>query len=285
MSVSTISANYGYSQIGSYQTSGNRNQHKNEMDALGEALQSGDLSAAQQVFSQMQQHAPGGAQQCGSSGTSGDAVITEISALGQALAASDLSSAQSAFSALQSDFENAPPPPSSANNGGVDFESLLEQLSSALESGDLTAAQDAFSSLQDDVQNAPPPPPPGGPGGPGGTQGGNDQVAQAFDDLSTALENGDLEAAQTAFETLQSLAPDNQDSSSSTANASSTDTISTDMAALQEALQNGDLDSAQSLFETLLADLQANAPRHPGMHSYTQNDASTTTSNSVSTSA
>lgn len=283
MSLSSISSSYScYQSSSNYQTSGHRNQHKNEMDALGEALQSGDLSAAQQAFSQMQQHAPDGAQR---SGNSGDAVITDISALGQALAASDLSSAQSAFSTLQSDFENAPPPPPSANNGGVDFESLMEQLSSALESGDLTSAQDTFSSLQDDIENAPPPPPPGGPGGPGGA-GGNDQVAQAFDDLSTALKNGDLDAAQTAFETLQSLAPDNQDSSSSTANATSgSDTISTDMAALQEALQNGDLDSAQSLFETLLADLQTNAPRHPGMHNYAQNDTSTTTSNSVSTSA
>ncbi len=238
MSVSNISSSFS-----SYQASNHQHRPK-EFDELSKALESGDVSAAQQAFAQIQQHAPGGAQ--GSSTSCGsDGVIADISALGKALSSSDLTSAQSAFSQLQDDIQNSPPPP----------------------------------------------PPPGGSGGPGGA-GGNDAVQQAFADLAEALESGDLEAAQTAFDTLQSFAPDNAsttttaDTTSTTSDSSSTsstsDGIASDMSALQEALQSGDLDSAQSLFETLLADLQANAPKHPGMHHYQYRESS---SSSVSTSA
>jgi hypothetical protein len=229
MSVSSISNSYSY-----YQTANNHHQRKQEFDALSEALQSGNLSGAQQAFGQLQQNAPGNSQ----SGADGG-IVADISALGQALASNDLSGAQNAFSTLQSDFQNAPPPP-----------------------------------------------PPGESGG--GKDGG--QVQEAFSDLASALQNGDLDAAQTAFATLQSLAPDNQaDSSSASTGGTSADStgssqINSDFASLGEALQSGDVSNAQNLFDKLLSDLQANAPRHHGAQQY-QQDAATTTSSNVSVSA
>lgn len=229
MSVSNISSNFGYSQA-----AGGHPPRKQEIDALSEALQAGDISSAQQAFSTL--FATSSNQTASSNSNSCDDVVTDISALGKALS-----------------------------------------------SGDLDSAQSAFSSLQEDIQNAPPPPPPGGPngvGGPGGPGGKDDPVQQAFSDLASALESNDIEAAKTAFATLQSLAPDNQNStadsssttsSTTTASTSATDTIGTDLSSLSAALESGDLTSAQTLFQTLLADLQANAPRHPGMDHYSQN--------------
>ena len=226
MSVSSISSGYNY-----YQTA-NTQQRSNQLNALDEALASGDLSAAQQAFSQLQQSAPSGPPP----GNSADGVIADISALGQALASNDLSSAQSAFSTLQNDIQNAPPPP----------------------------------------------PPPAGIDGTSDTSNA-DEFAQAFSDLATALKNGDLEAAQSAFATLQSLAPDKQTAQTGTDASSSdaSDQINNDFVSLGDALQNGDLDSAQSLFATLLTDLQSGLAQHPGLHHY-QQDAATTSSVSVS---
>lgn len=236
MSVSTIASSYS-----SYQTTGSHKHRTQELEALQQALQSGNLSGAQQAFSQLQQNAP--------SGGAGDAVITDISALGTALSA-----------------------------------------------GDISSAQTAFATLQQDIQNAPPLPPPGA----GGSDGGNDdQLLQAFSNLASALQNGDLSAAQSAFATLESLSPDNQSLAVTTGTANSTDTnaatsnttnttdlLSSDLSALSDALQNGDLASAQSAFQTLLEDLKSNALQHHhnGANVYAQNEeASTASDRSVTT--
>jgi outer membrane protein assembly factor BamD (BamD/ComL family) len=72
------------------------NQAQNPFQQLSQALASGNLSAAQSAFTQIQQNAPQGASaQGGQSGTS------PFAALGQALQSGNLSAAQSAFSQLQ----------------------------------------------------------------------------------------------------------------------------------------------------------------------------------------
>jgi len=105
MSVSSSSLNSSINN-NYYQTGSSGNQHqkrKEEFDTLKQALQSGDLSGAQQAFTALQQDAPNAKQ------TSADSsVTTDISALGKALAAGDLSSAQSAFSTLQTDIQKSP---------------------------------------------------------------------------------------------------------------------------------------------------------------------------------
>lgn len=317
MSVSSIS---GYSQ---YQTSSGQQQRKQEFDALKDALQSGDLTAAQQAFSTMQQHSPDAAQSAsgGSAhGNGNEAVITDISALGKALSSGDVDSAQSAFATLRSDMRSAPPPPSprAAQADGSDgsdtddtdaTQSLFEQLAEALKSGVVDTAKSVFETLQELT----------------GTDSSKAAAASNpfADDLSAigdALNDGDLETAQSAFAQLQDhmkntpppprgsgddkvqeafgdLADALQNGDLDTAqsafatlqdlapkNQADGGDLGSDFSALSAALQSGSLDDAQSLFQSLLEDLQANTPKHPGMQQYTQNSGDSTSSNvSVST--
>ena len=70
---------------------------------LSSSLQAGDLAAAQQAYSAMQQLLPNQSQS-GQPATSGTSPIgSDFKALGQALQSGDLSSAQSAFSQLKTD--------------------------------------------------------------------------------------------------------------------------------------------------------------------------------------
>jgi hypothetical protein len=91
MSVSAISSSSGLtpsawqSQIG---------QIRSDFQALGKALQSGDLTAAQQAYATLQQDLPANQ----SSSTTGN---NPLSAIGQALQSGDLTAAQQAFAALR----------------------------------------------------------------------------------------------------------------------------------------------------------------------------------------
>lgn len=104
MSVSAISSN-----VNVYQTTAqNRVQERRaDFQQLGQALQSGDLTGAQQAFAAFQQTRSSSAAQGQSSPPSGqnNPLATDLSALGQALQSSDLSSAQKAFATLQQDMQ------------------------------------------------------------------------------------------------------------------------------------------------------------------------------------
>ncbi len=92
MSVSAISSSSGLmstalqSQIGQVQS---------DFQALGKALQSGNLTVAQQAYATLQQDLP--ASQSSSSATSSN----PLSAVGQALQSGNLTAAQQAFTALR----------------------------------------------------------------------------------------------------------------------------------------------------------------------------------------
>ena len=92
MSVSAISSSSGLaptawqSQIGQVQS---------DFQALGKALQSGNLTVAQQAYATLQQDLP--ASQSSSSATSSN----PLSAVGQALQSGNLTAAQQAFAALK----------------------------------------------------------------------------------------------------------------------------------------------------------------------------------------
>ena len=73
-------------------------QRKSAFEQLGQALQSGDLSAAQQAFSTLQQNVPQGAS---AQNSQGNASQSQFAALGQALQSGNLSAAQQAFSKIQ----------------------------------------------------------------------------------------------------------------------------------------------------------------------------------------
>ena len=77
------------------------------LEQLGQALQSGDLSGAQSVFSSLQQLLSGSSanQAQITQQTSQSAFNTDINALGQALKSGDLSKAQDALAKLQQDMQ------------------------------------------------------------------------------------------------------------------------------------------------------------------------------------
>lgn len=113
------------------QSGSGQNQFATDFNALGQALQSGDVTQAQKAFATLQQdmqsvqghhhhrhhHGFTNTQSTGSSasnssvqstnGSSQDQFATDFSALGQALQTGDLAGAQAAFATLQQDMESA----------------------------------------------------------------------------------------------------------------------------------------------------------------------------------
>jgi len=195
-----------------------------DVQALGDALQSGDLNAAQQAYNQL-----------ASLGQSGPFSNTEpfgradraqdFEAIGQALSSGDLAGAQAAFAKLEKTFghqneANATSLPAfsvslsgSQSSGGTaatsgsesiyqqlqdfrsDRKSDLQQLGKALASGDLNAAQQAYNSLVQLGQQ--------GPFKDSEPFQRSDR-AQDFEAIGQALKSGDLAGAQQAFATLES---------------------------------------------------------------------------------
>jgi len=100
---------------------------------------------------------------------------------------------------------------------------------------------------------------------------GFQQRADAFNSLDQALSSGDLSAAQSAFSTLQSLAPQG---GKSPPPGGGNDQMSKDMAAVSSALQSGDLSGAQQAFAQMKSDMQA----HRGHHHHKTQDATSTSS-------
>jgi len=81
------------------------------------------------------------------------------------------------------------------------------------------------------------------------------QLKQALQTLQNTLASGDLNGAQSAFQTLQTLYQ-NSATASGSSSLSSSSQLSTDLTALGSALTAGDLSTAQSAFATLQSDLK-----------------------------
>jgi hypothetical protein len=79
------------------------------------------------------------------------------------------------------------------------------------------------------------------------------QIRQDFRQLASALQNGDLSDAQSAYANIQQVLQANSGSSGS----GGASTLQNDFASLGQALQSGDLSGAQSAFSQLQSDLQA----------------------------
>jgi ribosomal protein S20 len=88
------------------------------------------------------------------------------------------------------------------------------------------------------------------------------QLQQALQALQNSLASGDVNAAQSAFQTVQKL---NQNlATASGTSASSSSQLTTDLTALGSALSSGDLSTAQSAFATVQNDLKnGNSPSQP----------------------
>ncbi len=85
----------------------------------------------------------------------------------------------------------------------------------------------------------------------------NSPQQQALQTLQSSLASGDLNSAQSAFETLQAVLQNSATSTGTTLSANSQ--FSTDLSALGSALSSGDLSTAQSAFATVLSDLKGSA--------------------------
>jgi hypothetical protein len=96
MSVTGIASTNSSNQIGNTNPYA---QVKQDFQNLGKALQSGNLSDAQQAFATLQQDIPGSSQSQGSQGSNSS--NQEMQDLGSALQSGDLSGAQKAFAQMQ----------------------------------------------------------------------------------------------------------------------------------------------------------------------------------------
>jgi hypothetical protein len=76
-------------------------QTRTDFQSLSQALQSGNLSAAQSAYAALQQD-----QQNGPQPPAGSPLANDFNALGQALQSGDLTGAQQAFASLKSDFQS-----------------------------------------------------------------------------------------------------------------------------------------------------------------------------------
>ena len=132
----------------------------------------------------------------------------EFQQLGQDLQAGNLSAAQSDFATLQ---QTAPQNSAIAGQNSNPLSQAFNQLATDLQSGNLTAAQSDFSTIRQDFQNQALQ---GGGGhhhhhradsggGSSATGQSANPISQLFTQLGTALQAGNLSAAQTAYSTLQ----------------------------------------------------------------------------------
>jgi hypothetical protein len=85
----------------------------------------------------------------------------------------------------------------------------------------------------------------------------NSPQQQALQTLQISLSSGDLNAAQSAFQTLQTLFQNSELTTGSTSVSNSQ--LATDLSALGSALSSGDLSTAQSAFTTVQGDLSNSA--------------------------
>jgi hypothetical protein len=127
-------------------------------------------------------------------------IQSEFQKLGQDLQAGNLSQAQADFSTLSQNISS----PLQSNSA---LAQAFSALASALQSGNLAAAQQAYSTFQQDLQQA-------GFGhrhhhhqfsGSSQTTGTSSSgtLSQLFNTLGSALQSGDLSAAQAAYSTIQ----------------------------------------------------------------------------------
>ncbi len=86
------------------------------------------------------------------------------------------------------------------------------------------------------------------------SSGNSTELQQTLQALQNSLGSGDLNGAQSTFQTLQTLL---QNSAQASGNSlSSTSQLSSDLTALGSALSSGDLSTAQSAFATVQSDLK-----------------------------
>ncbi|MFZ0801432.1 MAG: hypothetical protein WBQ09_17640 [Terriglobales bacterium] len=132
-------------------------QFQKEFQQLGQALQSGNLSAAQSDFATLQQSSSSSG--ITASTSTGNAVTQAFSQLGKDLQSGNISAAQQDFATIQQDTQSQSTQASGHHHhhhhgggaGGGEQSNITQefaQLSQDLQGGNLSGAQQAYSAVQ-----------------------------------------------------------------------------------------------------------------------------------------
>jgi outer membrane protein assembly factor BamD (BamD/ComL family) len=149
-----------------YVTQGVQNkfqQIQSQFQQLGQDLQAGNLTQAQQDFAALQQNLPNAQQQ---SGTTTSGIAQAFEALGQDLQSGNLAAAQQDFAAIQQDAQQQQSSgqvhhhhhrhaseSSSSQQDANNISQAFGALGQALQSGNLSSAQQAYATLQQDFES------------------------------------------------------------------------------------------------------------------------------------
>jgi len=134
-----------------------KQQFQQELQQLGQDLQSGNLSAAQTDFATIQQSGPQISSTSSNQNTS--PIAQDFKQLSQDIQSGDISAAQQDYAKIQQDFQSqsagkhAHHHHQSGGGGGASaISQLMQELGQDLQTGSLSAAQQAYSTLQQDFQ-------------------------------------------------------------------------------------------------------------------------------------
>ena len=172
MSITSVASSTLLTQIYATQSTQNNQsqfqQIQTDFQQLGQDLQAGNLTGAQQDFATLQQALPSGQSQ--SQQNTASPIAQAFTALSQALQSGNLQDAQTAFTTLQGDIQqqqgsgqvrhhhhhggnnnSSQSAASAASQQTNPVATAFGALSQALQSGNLSGAQTAFATLQQDL--------------------------------------------------------------------------------------------------------------------------------------
>ncbi|MBI3644465.1 MAG: hypothetical protein HY233_00630 [Acidobacteriales bacterium] len=195
-----------------------------DLRQLGSALQAGDLNAAQQAYDALASLGQGGPFSNSEPFSRTDRA-TNFDAIGQALQSGDLAGAQAAFASLQETFGRH------HADGDHHLPAFIVNLGGSESAGETENVSDADSIHQQ-------------------LQSFRAQRKAGLEQLGQALQSGDVNAAQQAFDALVTLGQNGPFRSSTPFRRADREQA---FEAIGQALQNGDLAGAQQAF-TALAD-------------------------------
>jgi outer membrane protein assembly factor BamD (BamD/ComL family) len=214
-----------------------------QFQQLGQDLQAGNLTQAQEDYATLSQYLPGGSQ---STSTATNSPIAQaFNNLAKLLQQGNLPGAQQEYTTIQQDLQQQGPQ--------RDFQNLGQ----ALQAGNLTQAQQYFTLLSQYL--------------PGGSQSNNNAtnspIAKAFATLGQDLQNGNLSAAQQDYANIQQDLQGQQQQGGTGqvhhhhhhgggGGAQQDNGILQAFNSLAQALQGNNLSGAQTAFATLQQDLQ-----------------------------
>lgn len=133
-----------------------KQQFQQELQQLGQDLQSGNLSAAQTDFTTLQQSGPQISSTSSNQNTS--PIAQDFKKLSQDIQSGDISAAQQDYAKIKQDFQSQAAKHShhhhqgGGGGGASAISQLMQQLGQDLQTGSLSAAQQAYSTLQQDFQ-------------------------------------------------------------------------------------------------------------------------------------